>query len=169
MRVSRVGSIAAACLLAMACSDGVDAPSETEMVDQFTRDRAGFEAVIRTVTAEPRILRIASRPDGELSVLPSNADRDRVASVAAFMERHGIRYVSTDRSLEPNVDFTTFEHLGATRYESRMLTYRPTDPPFERVASIDQEILGDPVADHMVFRSLGDGWYIRASSMPARQ
>ena len=31
------------CLLAMACSDGVGVPSETETTDQFRRDRAGFD------------------------------------------------------------------------------------------------------------------------------
>ena len=169
MRASRAGLAAAVSLLAAACSDGAGVPSEAETLDQFSRDRTGFEAIVRTVTAEPRILRIERRPDGELSVLPSNADPERMASVASFMERHGILYVSTDRSVEPNVDFTTFEHLGATRYESRMLTYRPADAPYELVASIDQEILGDPVADHTVFRSLGDGWYLRASSLPARE
>jgi len=168
MRASRAGIIAVASLLAVACSDGVGVPSEAETIDQFRRDRAGFEAVIRTVTAEPRILRMERRPSGELSVLPSNADRDRVATVSSFMERHGILHVSTERSAEPAVDFTTFEHFGRARYESRMLTHRPDSPPPGLVPSIDQAILGDPVADHTVFRSLGDGWYIRASSLRAR-
>lgn len=168
MRAARAGVAAAVSLLAAACSDGVGAPSEAETLDQFSRDRTGFEAVIRTVTAEPRILRIERRPDGEFSIIPSNADPDRVASVASFMERHRIRYISTDRSVEPAVDFTTFEHFGRARYESRMLTHRPASPPSRLVASVDQEILSDPAADHTVFRSLGDGWYIRASSVPAR-
>ncbi|MDQ3123990.1 MAG: hypothetical protein M3Q74_00070 [Pseudomonadota bacterium] len=115
MRVLHLGSIAA-CLLALACSDGAGVPSEAETIDQFTRDRTGFEATVRTVTADPRIQRIERQPNGELLVLPAGANRDRVASVASFMERHGIIYVSTDRAPEPSVDFTTFEHFG-TRYQ----------------------------------------------------
>ena len=163
----RAGPIAVACLLAVACSERGIVPTEAETVDQFKRDRTGFEAAVRTVTADPRILRIEREANGDLSVLPSGADRDRVASVASFMERHDILHVWTGGNTDPSVHFTTFERTGHSRYESRILTYRPDErPPVRVVASTDEEIRRNPAIDHTVYRSLGDGWYIRATSVP---
>jgi hypothetical protein len=136
------------------------------MLEQWAEGRADFEAVRQAVTVEPRILRIERDEGGALSVLPSGASRERVGALGSLMQRLGIASVSADAGPEPGVDILMFEHAGHDRYESRMFTYRPLDPPSETVASIDRAILSDPNSDHTMFRPLGEGWYIRATSMP---
>jgi hypothetical protein len=156
-----------ALLTATGCSQTDTAPSEAAMVQQWASDRSDFETIRQAVTMPPRILRIERDEDGGLSVLPVDASRERVATIGSLMQRLGVDSVSTDLSLQPSVDFLVFEQAGRDRYESRMFTHRPSDPPTETVASIDSVIRSDPDADHTVFMSLGESWYIRASSIPA--
>lgn len=156
---------AAVSLFAVACSQVGEVPSEAENVDQLLSNRSEFEAAIAAANAKPRILRIERRARGKLHVLPTNADCERVASIASFMRKHGVLYVSTDAS--GDADFTVFDEVVRGHYESRMLTHRTAMLPRREdiVTSTDASVLRDPTG-RVGWRPLGDGWFLRAASFP---
>lgn len=153
-------------LVAAACSQVGEVPSEAENVDLLLSNRSEFEAAIAAANAEPRILRIERRARGKLHVLPANADCERVASIASFMRTYGVLYVSTTPSGEIT-DFTVFDQVVRRRYESRMLTHRTAmlPHPEQTVTSTDASVLHDPTG-RVGWRPLGDGWFLRAASFP---
>lgn len=153
-------------LVAVACSQVGQVPSEAENVDLLLSNRSEFEAAIAAAYAEPRILRIERRERGRLHVLPTNADCDRVRSIASFMRTHGVLYVSTTPSGEIT-DFTVFDQVVPGHYESRMLTHRTAMLPGREdiVTSTDTSVLHDPTG-RVGWRPLGDGWFLRAASFP---
>lgn len=102
------------------------------MVQQWASHRSDFETIRQAVTMPPRILWVERDEDDGLSVLPVDASRERVATIGSLMQRLGVESVSSDHSSQPSVDILVFEQAGRDRYESRMFTHRPIDPPLSR-------------------------------------
>ena len=164
MRVGLLSGIIMVLALA-ACTRPDAAPTDAALIEQLEADRIGFETVIERMAASPAIERLERRQDRSWVILPVDADPRRVAAVREFMVAHDIRSVALRRSRPPEAWFVMFEGTPAGKtYQSKTLIHGGPAQDWRLTDDTDSASEPPMPEPRVVYRSLGDDWYIRTSA-----
>jgi hypothetical protein len=127
-------------------------------------DRSGFEEAVRLVMMDPPVRELRMRR-GELEVTPVAIAPERLLRLRDFMGRHDLERIEHFG----RVSFTVSGAGLGVSGQSKTLHFEPTGRVTEAgagplVSDTDRAVAADRTRSILVYRDLGDGWFIRNST-----
>lgn len=136
--------------------------SDDVVIATLKMDQQGFDQAVAWITAAPVLAHVDLREAG-VSATPADVDPDRLEPLAAFMRRHGINSVGAS----PDGRTVSFQMsasgIGASGQLKELTYSRQRSADWTMVPDTDQEMAKPSDRWRVVYRDLGDGWYVENS------
>jgi hypothetical protein len=138
--------------------------TDAEIINMLRHDRSEFEEAVRLIMMDPPVRELRMRR-GELEVTPVAIAPERRLWLRDFMGRHGLERIKHFGG----VSFTVSAVGLGVSGQSKQLQFEPTGRVTEAgagplVSDTDGALAADRTRSILVYRDLGDGWFIRNST-----
>ncbi|MBU1384448.1 MAG: hypothetical protein KKG14_01975 [Alphaproteobacteria bacterium] len=150
------------------CEAPSAAPTDERIIADLAADRDGFGQIADLLEPGSPVSRVERRESGWL-VLPQGSDGNEAGQVQRFLTRHDIGSAAgrpADGQPGRQVWFVLYEGKpDGFEYQSKTLIRGTPDREWRFVDDTDRAVV-PPLSDpKVVYRAVGDRWYIRNSAL----